>query len=84
MEKSQISAVISSTTKALLEDHVRATGIKKSDLIEEALLNHFMVLQLQDVVPTRITISRRSGEELVKRLMAPPRPTKRLRALMKP
>ncbi len=84
--QSQISAVISSATRALLERRVRATGVKKGYLIEDALLHH---LQALDSLPTdvivhpRLVVSRSSGEQLVKRMMAPPRPTKPLRALMR-
>ena len=85
-EESQISALISSQTRMLLEKHVRATGVKKGHLVEEALLHHLRALHALPadvIVPPRMVVSRRSGEEITKRITAPSRPTKRLRALMK-
>jgi hypothetical protein len=84
-QESQISAVISSTTRALLEHHVRATGVKKGHLVEEAILHHLRALHALPtdiIVPARIVVSRRSGREITKRMTARPRPTKQLRALM--
>ena len=83
--ESQISAPISPTTRMLLEKHVRATGVKKGHLIEEALLHHLQALHALPadvVVPPRLIVSRRSGEEILRRMKAPPRPARRLRALL--
>jgi hypothetical protein len=41
----QISALVSRTTKELLERHVRATGVKKGHLVEQALRHHLEALQ---------------------------------------
>ena len=84
--ESQISAVVSSTTRLLLDKHVRATGIKKGHLVEEALLYHLRALEALPadvIVPPRLVVSRRSGEEIARRLTRPRRPTKQLRALMR-
>jgi len=84
--ESQISAVISSTTRALLEQHVRATGVKKGHLIENALLHHLQALHslpTDVIVHPRLLVSRQSGEQLAKRMTRPPRPTKQLRELMR-
>ena len=43
--ETQISAVVSETTKELLERHVRATGVKKGYLVEQALRHHLQALQ---------------------------------------
>jgi hypothetical protein len=83
--ESQISAVVSATTRMLLEKHVRATGVKKGYFVEEALLHHLQALHSLPpdvIVPPRLTISRRSGEEVSRRVSALPRPAKQLRALM--
>jgi hypothetical protein len=83
--ESQISAPVSPATRALLEKHVRATGVKKGHLIEEAILYHLYALEALPadiIVHPRIVVSRRSGREIVKRIGARPRPTSRLRALM--
>ena len=70
----------------LLEKHVRATGVKKGHLVEEALLHHLRALHelpTDVIVPARLVVSRRSGEEVVRRMTAPPKPTKQLRALLR-
>jgi hypothetical protein len=87
MEKEcQISALISPTTRVLLEQHVRATGIKKGRLVEQALLHHMQALHelpADVIIRPRLVVTRRSGEQIAKRIAAPPRPAKRLRALLK-
>jgi hypothetical protein len=66
----QISAQISETTRALMDKYVRRTGVKKGHLVEQALLHH---LQALDELPTeyivhpRIVVSRRTGEEMLRR-----------------
>ena len=84
--ESQISAVVSSTTRLLLEQHVRATGVKKGHLIEEALLHHLRALHALPadvIVQPRLVVSRRSGQGILKRIVARPRPARHLRALMR-
>ena len=81
----QISAEVSLATKELLERYSRATGMKKGHLVEDALLHHIQALQelpMDIVVPARIVVSRASGEQLIKRLASPARPTRKLRELM--
>ena len=77
MEKEcQISALVSPTTRVLLEQQVRATGMKKGRLVEQALLHHLQALhELPEdvIVRPRLVVNRRSGERIVKRVMAPPR-----------
>ncbi len=83
--ESQISAVVSPATQMLLDKYARATGVKKGHLVEEALLHHLRALDALPgdiIVPARLLVSRRSGQEVVKRMAAPPKPTKRLRALL--
>ena len=83
---SQVSAVISSTTRTLLERHVRATGVKKGHLLEEALLYHLRALEALPadiLVPPRIVLTERSFERVLRQIKSPPRPTKKLVALMK-
>ncbi len=86
MEKeTQISALVSTTTKELLEKHVRATGIKKGHLVEEALRHHLQALHElpPDVISRpRLVVSRRSGEAMVDRIGSPRRPKRELRKLM--
>ncbi len=82
----QISAPISKETKALLEDQVKASGVKKGHLIETALRYHLRALQelpADVLIPPRLVLTRRSFEQLVERLRAPGQPVKALRDLMR-
>ena len=80
----QISANISVETKERMERYVRSHGMKKSHLIETALLHHLSAL---DVIPADILIppvlelSRESGEKVLERIENPPAPTAAMKAL---
>lgn len=80
----QISANISVETKERMEQYAREHGVKKSHLIETALLHHLRAL---DEVPTDIMIppvlelSRDSGVRLLQRLENAPVPTPAMKAL---
>ena len=68
-QETQISAVVSRTTRDLLERHVRATGVKKGHLVEEALRHHLRALAelpADAVVHPKILVTRASGEAIVK------------------
>jgi len=85
--ETQISAPVSPATRAQLEQHVRATGVKKGYLIEQALLYHLRALDelpMDIIMPPRIVVTSKSGAKVLRRLTARPRPTKRLRALLRP
>ncbi len=86
MEKgTQISAVVSQTTKLLLERHVRATGVKKGYLVEQALRHHLQALQelpADVIVHPRLVVTRKSGEAILKQ-METGKPTEALRDLMR-
>ena len=80
----QISAIIPATTRDLLERHVRATGMKKGRLIENALRHHLLALQelpADVIVQPKIVITRRSGGRVLRRLESA-KPTRALRELM--
>lgn len=82
----QISAPVSQETKDLLEQHVRATGVKKGHLIESALRFHLRALHelpADVLVPPRIVVTRRSAERVIERLRSPGEPTPELRDLMR-
>ena len=84
VREAQISAVVSSETRDLLERHARATGVKKGHLIETALRHHLQALEalpVDVVVNPRLVVTRRSGEEILSRIRSP-RPTKALKKLM--
>ena len=83
---SQISAVISPATRTLLENRVRATGVKKGHVLEEALLYHLRALDAlpADVlIPPRIVLTEKSFQEVVKQIHSRSKPAKKLRALMR-
>jgi hypothetical protein len=68
-KETQISAVVSETTKELLERHVRATGVKKGHLVEQALRHHLQALQelpADVIVHPKLVLTRKSGEALLK------------------
>ena len=69
--ETQISAVVSEATKELLERHVRATGVKKGHLVEQALRHHLQALQelpADVIIHPKIVVGRRSARALVKEL----------------
>jgi len=85
MEKeTQISAVVSQATRDLLEQHVRATGVKKGYLVEQALRHHLQALQelpADVIVHPKLVVTRQSGEAILKQLKSG-KATKALRDLM--
>ncbi len=86
MEKeTQISAIVSRTTRELLERHVRATGVKKGHLIEQALRHYLAALDrlpADAIVHPKLVVTRRSGEAVL-RQMRSGKVTKALRDLMR-
>jgi len=85
MEKeTQISALVSRTTKELLERHVRATGLKKGYLVEQALRHHLQALQelpADVIIHPRLVVTRKSGDAILKRVETG-KPTEALSDLM--
>jgi hypothetical protein len=69
----------------VLEQHVKATGVKKGHLIESALRYHLRALHdlpADVLVPPRLVLSRRTFEQVVERLRSPGQPTRELRDLL--
>jgi hypothetical protein len=67
----QISANISPETRDRLERYVRARGMKKGFVIEQALLHHLQAISEipEDIViPPRLVVTAASGERLLERL----------------
>lgn len=84
-QETQISALVSRTTKELLERHVRATGVKKGHLVEQALRHHLQALQelpADVVIHPKLVVTRKSGEAFLKQT-AKGKPTAALRGLMR-
>ena len=85
MEETQISALVSRTTKELLERHVRATGVKKGHLVEQALRHHLQALQelpADIVIHPKLVVTRKSGAVILKQI-AKGKATPALRRLMR-
>jgi hypothetical protein len=86
MEKeTQISALVSQATRDLLERFVRATGVKKGHLVEQALRHHLQALQdlpADVIIHPKLVVSRESGEAILKEI-AKAKPTEALRALLR-
>lgn len=69
--ETQISALVSRTTSKLLEQHVRATGVKKGHLVEQALRHHLQALQelpADVVVHPKLVVTRKSGEAILRQI----------------
>ena len=85
MSVTQISAYISNDTKALVEAYSKKSGVKKGFLIEDALLHHLQALKefpLDVIIPTKLTLTKNSMEQLAHVLENLPEPTEDLKNLM--
>ena len=83
-EAIQISATISQETRDLLERYVSAHGVKKSHLIETAVLHHLSALNAIPtdlVIPPVILVSRSAGKRILDRIETPKPPTHAMRVL---
>ena len=84
MNVTQISANISPETRDRLERYVRARGLKKGFVIEQALLHHLQALNElpEDAqVPPRLVVTSESGERLLERLATREGPSRAMREL---
>ncbi|HVH42489.1 MAG TPA: hypothetical protein VM925_09100 [Labilithrix sp.] len=84
---SQISAFVTAETKEQLEKYTRMTGVKKQHVINEALQHHLQALNelpMDIVVHPRLVLSAESGRKVLEAVTgSAPKPTAKLRALMK-
>ena len=80
----QISALVSRSTKELLERLVRATGVKKGHLVEQALLHHLQALQElpADVILHPVLVVDPESGKTILRESAEGQPTRALRDLL--
>ena len=86
MQSTQISATISSETRDRLERYVRARGMKKGFVIEQALLHHLLALSelpQNVVIPLRLIVDRASGERILERLESRERPNPAIEELFR-
>lgn len=80
----QISANISAETRELLERYVAIHGVKKSHLIETAVLHHLSALDsipADLIIPPTIEVSRSTGDSILRRIENPKPPTTAMREL---
>jgi len=85
MAETQISAYISEATKDKVERYAEAHGVKKGNLVEEALLHHLQALRelpADVVIPPRIIVTADSFEKVGALVKEPRKPSKALRDLM--
>ena len=85
MADTQISAHISDTTRDEVERYVDAHGLKKGNLVEQALLHHLQALrELPEdiIIPPRLRVTRGSFDQVVALVAEPRKPTPALRRLM--
>lgn len=83
--ETQISAVVSRTTSELLDRHVRATGVKKGHLVEQALRHHLRALQelpADIVVHPKLVVTERSGRAILNEIEKG-KPSRALRSLLR-
>lgn len=76
--------MIADTTRERLERFARQHGVKKSHLIETAILHHLAALEelpADVVVPPVITLSRERGAEVARRIERAGPPTPAMKAL---
>jgi hypothetical protein len=80
----QISATISPETRDRLERYVRARGLKKGFVIEQALLHHLQAVGEipEDVlIPPRLVVGHEAGDRLLERLASNEPPNQAMQAL---
>jgi uncharacterized protein (DUF1778 family) len=85
MTDTQISAFVSESTRRKIDRYAEAHGVKKSHLVEEALLHHLLALcelPADLVIPPRLTVSVKSFDTVVGAIDKPRRPTRAMRALL--
>jgi hypothetical protein len=84
-DETLILILISRTIRDLLEGHIRATGVEKGHLVEQALRHHLQALQelpADVIVHPQLVVTRKSGEEILKQ-MESGKSTEGLRYLMR-
>ena len=81
----QISAFVSQATREMLERHVRASGVKKGHLVEQALQHYLVALEqlpADVIVHPKLVVTRKSGEQVLRQARSG-KPKKALRDLMR-
>ncbi len=81
----QISAFISRATREMLERRVRASGVKKGHVVEQALQHYLVALEqlpADVIVHPKLVVTRKSGAQVLKHAREG-KPTKALRDLLR-
>lgn len=84
MPTTQISAHIPEELKARLDRYVRAHGVTRAHLIEQALQHHLQAMEElppEAIVPTRVVLTARSAKRVREVVERPPKPTRAMKAL---
>lgn len=66
--KTQISAPVSVGTREMLERHVRATGLKKGYLVEQALRHYLLAMEqipAEYIIRPKLVVTNGSGRTLI-------------------
>ena len=86
MKETRITAYISEQTKKELDRIVRSRGLKKGDVIEQALRHHLQALKEipeEFIIPPVLVLRDESFEKLLRQIKSSPKPTPELRKLMR-
>jgi uncharacterized protein (DUF1778 family) len=81
----QISAQISEAARERLDQYARETGMKKSRIVEDAIMAHFDTLNVvpaEYVIPLIVELDAESWDRVVRGIEDPPEPSPALRELM--
>ena len=82
----QISAYVSDATNDRLDMFVRESGVKKARAIEDAIIGYLDAideLPASAIIPTRIVLTKESGEEFLREIESDAEPTEALKRLMR-
>lgn len=81
----QISAQISEAARQRLDAYARETGMKKSRLVEDAIMAHLDTLgtvPAEYVIPATVLVDEESWDTVMRDIEQPSEPTHALRQLM--
>ena len=82
----RISAVVSNTTKRMLDRNVQERGLDRDGLVEDALRQYLQALQElpeDAVIPSTLKLTRKSFEDVVREVESPGDPPPALTKLMR-
>lgn len=82
----QISAQISEAARERLDEYARETGMKKSRLVEDAIMAHLDTLDTipaEYLIPANVLVDTESWSRVLESIEHPAEPTPALRELMR-